>query len=421
MAPFHDYSLPRNSLLPQKNANISENSKDRRINLVAIDTNSHYSSPIHRHSLNEHQNSNCRPRVAQPCQVRQIMSVYLDNKCHCSASRVSTERRGNPTGSQSLPSNIPVTNRERLHRLEHLHGDGSTNMALFKQQTVCSKHCCPVGRVPMEAVDYDNSVNQKIYQYMATRILEKPPLALEWKAGGRCDKGDEVSGKNHSCCYSSVAREMPRRLNGPEETGSNNCVSKNHAEGNANRKRWSAEDKIREYDCKEMEREDRSFVSMVIHRMPAQLGSQETDSAAVSNLSADVIRSDSVAAAKQNERIGSHETRKEEFVVAEGQNLVLINRREEIEETASISIKPSSSPRDAEKNFASHSAINVTYDHPRVPQTASVMTTEGSAVRHSDQRGIPQNTEMPVDIQQTDAIKSDLPTTRWSPGLSHDL
>lgn len=415
MTSFPDYSLPPNLLLPQKNANISESSKGRRTNLVASDANSHYSSPTHRHSLAEHQNSNCRPRVAQPYQVRQIMSVYLDDRCRCSAGRVSAEHCGNPTGSQSLPSNIPVTNQERLRWLERHHGDGNMNMALFKQQTVCSKHCCPIGRVPMEAVDYDNSVNQKICQNMAARILEKPPPALEWKAGARCDRGDEVSGRNHSCCYSSVGRELPRRLNGPEATGSNNCVSKNHADGNANGKRWSAaEDKIREYDCKEMEREERSFVSTV------QLGPRETDSAA-SNLSADVIRSDSIAAAAlQKERISSHETRKEELIVADGQNLMLSNR-EEIEKTVSTSIKASSSPGDAEKNSVSHSAINVTYDHPRAPQTASVMTTEGSAVRHSDQRGIPQNAEMPVDIHQTDAVKSDLPTNRWSPGLSHDL
>lgn len=413
LTSFPDYSLPPNLLLPPKNANISESSKDRRTNLVTSDTNSHYSSPTHRHSLAEHQNSNCRPRVAQPYQVRQIMSVYLDSRCRCSAGRVSAEHRGNPTGSYSLPSNIPVTNQERLRRLERLHGDGNMNMALFKQQTtVCSKHCCPVGRVPMEAVDYDNSVNQKICQYMAARILEKPPLALEWKAGARCDRGDEVGGRNHRCCYSSVGRELPRRLNGPEATGSNNCVSKNHAEGNANRKRWSAEDKIREYDCKEMEREDRSFVSTV------QLGpSQEADSAASDLSAADVIRSDSIAAALQRERIDSRETRKEELIVADGQNLML-NNREEIEKTVSTSIKPSSSPGDAEKNFVSHSAINVTYDHPRVPQTASVMTTEGSAVRHSDQRGIPQNAEMPVDIHKTDAVKSDLPTNRWSPEVA---
>lgn len=218
-ASSNGYSLPRSSAV----ANVSsqrvegstlENTRDKPLisappptsSALVTDAIPLYSSPRKLGLSSESHRSTCCSQSAPPLQVRQVVSVYLDNSCHCGATRcVPVTRASDPYGSHSLPyaSTLQEADTSRVSQcsFQSQRGRdvvyGTMNMALFERR-VCPRHACH--KHCHATTDYDNSINQTIY--MASKesrrrvAAERTNPALEWKDECKIDRWKEPSGNN---------------------------------------------------------------------------------------------------------------------------------------------------------------------------------------------------------------------------------
>lgn len=212
-ASSNGYSLPRSSAMAIASSQRVEGStpkstRDRQlISAPATEAIPLYSSPRKLGLPSEARRSTCCSQNAQPpLQVRQVVSVYLDNGCHCGATRCVPVKHASDTyASHSLPyaTTLQDADSSRVSQcsFQSKHGRdvvyGTMNMAMFERKVcprhVCHKHC-------HAATDYDNSINQTIYmaskesrrRVAAVERITNP--ALEWKDECKADRCKEMGG-----------------------------------------------------------------------------------------------------------------------------------------------------------------------------------------------------------------------------------
>lgn len=212
-ASSNGYSLPRSSAVAiassqQMEGSTLESSRDKQLISAsaasATDAIPLYSSPRKLGLSSESRRSTCCSQNAQPLQVRQVVSVYLDNGCRCGATRcVPVTRTSDPYGSHSLPyaTTLQEADSSRVSQcsFQSQRGRdvvyGTMNMAMFERR-VCPRHACH--KHCHATTDYDNSINQTIY--MASKEsrrrtdVERTNPALEWKDECKIDGCKEAIG-----------------------------------------------------------------------------------------------------------------------------------------------------------------------------------------------------------------------------------